>query len=401
MMPDGFPSMNAAKEAADTSGAKTATSTPLAQRMINPTTLANVPVPVREWIVEDWLPVGYCTANYGDGGTGKTLLAQQLQLSTSAGAPWCGLQVTPCRSIGLYCEDGEDELHRRQARINEVTERDWHELGDMRWISGAGEDNTLAAFTADGRMTETPLWHELTAQIKSFNARLVILDTAADLFGGNENDRQQVRRFIAMLNGLAKDINGAVLLNAHPSRAGMNTGTLDGGSTAWSNTVRSRWSLARPESEDGTLDTPERVLTRRKANYASIGDAIRLRWTAGALVPANANGAGGGASAKAAAERTFLDLLDKCQAQNLPVSESKNASNYAPKFFAGRKDALGCTKRDFEAAMKSLFAANRICIEEYRRNRQTFRRIARSGHATADTPQGVAHPAASGASGVL
>lgn len=346
-------------------------------RLVDPTTLSAVPVPVRQWIVEDWLPVGCCTANYGDGGTGKTLLAQQLQVATASGAPWCGIAVTPCRSIGLYCEDAEDELHRRQSRINDVFERNWSDLGNMRWISGAGSDNTLATFMSDGRMVPTPFWYALKAEVEKFEARLVVLDTAADLFAGNENDRQQVRRFIAMLNGLALEINGAVLLNAHPSRAGMSTGTLDGGSTAWSNTVRSRWSLARPEGEDAPLDTPERVLTRRKANYASIGDAVKLRWTDGALVPVNANGAVRGAGARAVAEMTFLDLLDRCEAQSLFVSESTHSGNYAPKVFAKRPDARGLSKRDFETAMGTLFATGRIRVIDYTRNRHAYRRIAR------------------------
>ena len=57
---------------------------------------------------------------------------------------------------------------------------------------------------------------------KDMGARLVILDTAADLFGGNENDRGQVRQFMNALSRIAMKINGAVVLCAHPSRAGMS-----------------------------------------------------------------------------------------------------------------------------------------------------------------------------------
>jgi RecA-family ATPase len=54
-------------------------------------------------------------------------------------------------------------------------------------------------------------------EIKANGARLVPLDTAADLFGGNENDRSQVRRFIGLLNYLAIEIDGAVLLTNIPT----------------------------------------------------------------------------------------------------------------------------------------------------------------------------------------
>jgi putative DNA primase/helicase len=66
---------------------------------------------------------------------------------------------------------------------------------------------------------------ELTRAALDFQATLVVVDTAADTFGGNENDRNQVRQYIgAGLNRLAQSLDGgnggAVLLNAHPSRRG-------------------------------------------------------------------------------------------------------------------------------------------------------------------------------------
>jgi hypothetical protein len=39
------------------------------------------PAPPRLWNVPDWVPRGVVTSLYGDGGIGKTLLAQQLDTS--------------------------------------------------------------------------------------------------------------------------------------------------------------------------------------------------------------------------------------------------------------------------------------------------------------------------------
>ena len=78
----------------------------------------------------------------------------------------------------------------------------------------------------------------------------------------------------------------------HPSRSGMSaSGDLDGGSTAWSNTARARWVLCPvPKQMAPTNQTrTERILTRRKANYASVG---RIPSSSGGqngvLVPASA-----------------------------------------------------------------------------------------------------------------
>jgi RecA-family ATPase len=352
--------------------------TPPQFTIINPADLQFKPVRPREWIVPDWLPVGTVTANYGDGGTGKTLLAQQLMTSCAAGTPWCGIETMQCRSLGLFCEDDEDEIHGRQASINEAFGLQYTSLEQMRWISGVGADNTLINFTSDGRMHATKLFDDFSEAAKDYRARLLVFDTAADLFAGNENDRHQVRQFINLLAGLAVELKGAALLNAHPSRSGIASGNLDGGSTAWSNSVRSRWSLARPTANDGgntELDTNERILTRRKANYASIGDTIRLEWRKGLLLPPQSSG-GFGAAGRAAADAVFLDLLALRYAQGVFVSHNTRAGNYAPKTFGKCSERQGYAVKDFESAMGRLFEQRRIVAENYGRPGDVRQRIA-------------------------
>jgi hypothetical protein len=112
-------------------------------RVVNPTELEFVPVPPRLWIVQDWLPVGTVTGNYGDGGVGKTLLSQLLQTSCATRIPWTGQSTLQCKSFGLYCEDTEEELHRRQSDINTAFNQAYSRLRDMCWISGVGDDWTL------------------------------------------------------------------------------------------------------------------------------------------------------------------------------------------------------------------------------------------------------------------
>lgn len=158
-------------------------------RTVDPTSLFGLHVPQRRWIVQDWLPIPAVTANYADGGVGKTQLAQQLQTSGATGKPWLGLRVEPCKSFGLYCEDDEDELHRRQDAINRQYGICFGDLGNMRWASGTAEDNVLIRFERDGEAIMTPRFNDLIQQAKEFGARLLIIDTAADTFGGNENDR--------------------------------------------------------------------------------------------------------------------------------------------------------------------------------------------------------------------
>jgi RecA-family ATPase len=349
---------------------------PLELRIVNPVQLATLPVPVRGWIVEDWLPIGCVTSLYGDGGVGKTLVAHQLMTSTALGRPWCGFDVLKCRSIALFCEDDEAELHRRQAAMCTVYGASMTDLEAMRWVSGVGEDNTLMTFDRSGLGYTTPLYDAVKKAALSHGANFVVLDTAADLFAGNENDRHQVRRFIGQLNRLAIEIDGAVLLNAHPSRSGLKSGDFDGGSTAWSNSVRSRWSLARPTADgDAEADTNVRILTRRKAHYAPIGNEIQLLWSNGVLMRPGANG-GFGAAGRAAVDTVFINLLQHRREQGVYVSHNSRAANYAPKVFGKCAERQGYGIKDFEAAMGRLFDADTIIAEPYGRAGDARQRIA-------------------------
>lgn len=348
--------------------------------VIDPRTLAGLPIPVRAWIVKDWLPVGHVTLFYADGGLGKTLLAQQLMASCATGRPWVGLPVKQCRTFAIFCEDDPDEVHRRQDRINAVLGVDWADLADMRWACAVGADNVLVRFDRDGLPEVTPRFMELTKLARDFGAELLVIDTAADTFGGNENDRQQVRTYLGpVLTRLAIDTGCAVLVNAHPSRSGMSDkGNMDGGSTAWSNTARSRWALTRPVDEDGAVvDQDARLLSKRKANYSRTGDEIELRWDDSVLTPKRQPVLSGSetVSRMLAAEWTFLDLLAATERQKRHVSASRNASNYAPKMFVKLPERGGFKRLDFEAAMNALFAANRITNVGYGRKGDARQRI--------------------------
>jgi len=235
--------------------------------VINPADWISKPVPPRLWVADQWIPLKTATALYGDGGTGKSLVAQGLMTSCALGVPWLG------RTFGYFCEDDDDELHRRQDAINRALACDYAALEPMRLQPRVGLDNVLMTFGSDGTGILTPAFEDLCTEIMDHKARLAVIDTAADTFGGNENIRPQVRQFVGhCLGKLAKMMRGAVLLLAHPSRAGLANSEGDSGSTAWNASVRSRLYLSRPKADaDEQPDDDHRILTRKKANYAGRG----------------------------------------------------------------------------------------------------------------------------------
>jgi RecA-family ATPase len=239
--------------------------------------------PERQWLIEDWLPRGYVTALYGDGGVGKSLLAQQIITALAIGGKFLNKQLNAFRVYALMCEDDANELWRRQTAINEHYSVTMKNLSNIRLVSRVGHDNLLMTFTNSDVGTLTKFFDELLKDISEFKPDLVVLDTAADLFGGNENNRPQVRQFIQTACGqIARVTNSAVLLCAHPSESGIQKGNGSGGSTAWNNTVRSRWYLKRPTDEG--LTPNHRILSRVKSNYSNCGMDEYFEWDKGVFV---------------------------------------------------------------------------------------------------------------------
>jgi RecA-family ATPase len=314
------------------------------------------------------------TALYGAGGEGKTLLAQMLTTSCALGTPWVGLQTVQCRSLLQFCEDDRDEMHRRQDDINRSHRCCFGDLGAMRWLPRLGHDNALMSFEG-GRPQHTPLYHQLLSAAKDHGAKLIITDTLADVFIGNENDRAQARAFAQQALGLlARETQGAVIALAHPSRAGMNSGSGESGSTAWIGTFRSQLYLSTPVPEDKDVppDPDLRMLTRRKSNAARRDDEVRLRWEDGVFVALSPPPGGLIALIEQGnCERLFLDLLQQAEKAGRHLSDSKHASNnYAPRAFIRNPARGNFQLKDFERAMETLFSSGTISMEGKGRDRR-------------------------------
>jgi hypothetical protein len=135
----------------------------------------------------------------------------------------------------------------------------------------------------------TSLLTQIEDDVRMCGARLIIIDTVADTFAGNENIRPQVRAFITALRRLALINNGGVIVTAHPSVSGLADGSGRSGSTGWNGSVRSRIYFYKPKSPDKDVDgedepTNERVLKTMKSNYGPSGEKMRCQWEHGVFV---------------------------------------------------------------------------------------------------------------------
>ena len=209
----------------------------------------NIPAPpARAWTVPLWIPAGRVTLMTGEGGAGKTRLALMLAAARASGARrWTAYETGPELDglpepvIFASWEDDREEFQRRLYDWPAVSGNAPEALGRLLGenfayldMAAAGPIWTAGRFDGEaGQLTETGA--ALRAEAERRGTRLLILDPLAAAFSGNENDRGQVRQFMADWGAWAYEWNCAVVIVSHPPK---NTGAVYSGSTDWRNAAR-------------------------------------------------------------------------------------------------------------------------------------------------------------------
>ena len=352
----------------------------------------------REWHVEDHIPANNVALLSGEGAVGKSILAQQLAGVTALNAvsghdrDWLGLLPRGGKVEYITCEEDAEEAKRRQEQIAKHYGTTRAVLAQaMRIASWVDNDSThlMELDRKTDNLRPTDLYHRLVAETVAYRPRLIVLDTAADLFGGSEISRNHTRTFISYVRrlGLAADNGAAVILLTHPSLEGIRSGSGLSGSTAWHNSVRARCVFKHYQEEDedaGDADPDLRVLEWRKNNYGPAQSTITVRYKNGVYV---VEGGSANSLEQQLRERNFdalfLDLLRKRIAQDRPVSD-RPGKNYAPTVFADMPEAANAKPRirarDFTAAMNRLFDAKRIMVS-------TIGPASKQRHVLVETPK--------------
>jgi hypothetical protein len=238
------------------------------------------------FVVADWIPRGVLTLLGAHGGSGKSLLALTLCAHVTQGRAFGDLDVSPGRALFVSLEDAGDVVLHRLRRIVEAFGLNPSTVAQrLTVLDGSEADAALASeFAHDGvRMIgPTPTMHAVADAAPGHD--FIVIDNASDAFGGNENDRRQVRAFVRALARIAKDADAGLLLLAHVDKAAAKfgaNGNAYSGSTAWNNSARSRLAMT---GEDGGVE-----VAHEKANFGRVRAPLRLTWSdAGVLVPAGA-----------------------------------------------------------------------------------------------------------------
>jgi RecA-family ATPase len=269
----------------------------------------------------------------------------------------------------ICCEDDEAEIWRRLDLIFTHYGAGYADFDNLHIASLVAGETVMATPNRFGIITTTDLFKRVCKAACDIQPKLIVLDNAADIYSGSENDRAQVRQFIGHLRAsLAIPSGAGVLLTSHPSLTGITSGSGLSGSTAWNASVRSRLYFKRAITEKDEEPDPDlRVLAVMKSNYGPIGETITVRWSNGLFVPVASMSSFERAAAERNAEDVFLSLLAEFTQRGCNTCAKPTAPNYAPTLFAKEKKSRKARvyKVDLESAMRRLFEANKIGLEAY------------------------------------
>lgn len=173
------------------------------------TTSALLRLPDPTWLIERLYPTGAFVVLYGPPGHGKSFVALDWSLHIATGQLWQGLPARQGPVIYIAAEGRGGLALRVDAWLTH------HRIQDDPPIlfslqpldlSDTGADELITACQAIILNGEGP--HEL------FPA-LIVVDTLARCFGGDENETADMARFVANIDTLRQELHATVLIVHH------------------------------------------------------------------------------------------------------------------------------------------------------------------------------------------
>ncbi len=172
-----------------------------------------------EWLIDGLIPAGHQTQIVGATGIGKSLLALGMVLHICEGSPFMAQHPTrKGKVLWLDYENGARLFKLRLAAYG-------YPIQDTVWL----HDKLHYSEFPDLASVETQeACDRLEWEIDTLGIDLVVIDSFAKAFDGDENDSRQYRQFGAKFGNIARSKGVALLildnLGKNPERGGRGSG---------------------------------------------------------------------------------------------------------------------------------------------------------------------------------
>ncbi len=244
-------------------------------------TRAHLPIstaapPPRDWFYSGMLVPGKSAVLAGFGGSSKTQLALHLAVATALGQSFAGRSIKHGSSLLICGEEDGAELARRMnaiVRYDKLTSAQAALIQQRIYaFPMEGEDIRLTRKEKYGELVTTDFLQEITRIASQIDdLRLIVMDHAALLHGGEFNAKEDVTFTMRAINMIAKKTGAAVLVLAHAPKSASNLEESDAsmvaGSTAFVDHARAAWILSTMRKGEATT---HKIAHANRREYVSL-----------------------------------------------------------------------------------------------------------------------------------
>lgn len=265
-----------------------------------------VKIPTTPPLARDLVAIGmvkghaYVLTSFG--GVGKTQLAIQLACELARGGLFADDTLKQGNVLSIHSEDDLAEIHRRTGAwaITEKYDALSNAKIEMHWQAHGlvGVDTRLVTKTHK-ELQQTGFVQEIidTANVQAANTgqevRLIILDHAGLMHGGDFNDKADVALFMRMVNKIAVETGAALLVLAHSPKSAASKEESDAsmiaGNTAFVDMARGAFVLATMREKEankyGYNDDTRHSFASLVMVKNNLGPSNVVRWFKRTSVP--------------------------------------------------------------------------------------------------------------------
>lgn len=280
----------------------------------------DIPVNPIAWLIDGYIEADALAVLYGPPGKGKSFLALDMSCCIATGLPFHGHDVKP-GAVFYIAGEGHNGLARR---LRAWAQHNDAEMPEWLFVSEAPTD--LASASNAARVAEA-VQHFADRTGKA--PALIVIDTMARNFGGDENSATDVGQFIRNADALRRHWKATVLIVHHSGKNGERGAR---GSSALKGAADAEYEVSRCDDDKLIRLTPRKMKDAEEPSplaFELVG--VPVRDDAGSLV--------GGAALKLAQHSELTPVTKQLG------KHQKAALDALKKLHAEIADRLSCQGR--------------------------------------------------------
>jgi KaiC/GvpD/RAD55 family RecA-like ATPase len=203
-------------------------------RLYSTSELLNLPAPT--WLIDGHLPAGGLVGLYGPPGVGKSFVAIDIAMTVATGLQWLGTHDVERGPVVYVSAEGGAGIGKRV----------------LAWLHSKSEDPKRAnvawlieSIPINADSEQMAILLNRVVDEARVQPSLVVIDTLARCFDGNENEQEDMGRFVAGVDILRSELKTTVLV-VHHTRLG---GDRERGNTAFRGAAD---TMIKIEGEEGS-----------------------------------------------------------------------------------------------------------------------------------------------------